>query len=430
MTDDSTKTTTTAADKRGRGVTRPRQTTPTPGARDSLNHATMGCAGVTPLLSGIDSLYLFSKLNLSQSFAEELRELKTRAVEQRSQGAVKLGIGDFEVTVQPNSARTAEFLLTGEHIALRLNDTNDRRTAMGFPAVAVELRSLYLWNAGAAKAVDQVSKLLRPFLFLPTGVTTVEFGVSRLDLTCDFQGWVPEGNETFTSRARKRATYRNGNAVTGFTFGKTPVGARLYDKTEEIRTNVEKQWFEDLWRESSDFEPSRPVWRLEFQFSREFLNDLQPQLGAWEAVPARTRALWRQMTGEWLTLRQGRNASGRGELTKAWRSLRDDAFATGIWGGTNENLYRCKRRRIGLKHEAQITGDVVRVMAGHRFASNETAPTLRNATEQLVERVAGYCARTGKTLESRIEAKVEEFVRAGAVTSKQDDSDVSGGEKP
>ncbi len=75
--------------------------------------------------------------------------------------------------------------------------------------------------------------------------------------------------DRFVSFSRRRRgfqenqqVYMTGARLTGFTFGKGDLVARIYDKTVEIqRRGV--SWLPDLWGKDGD---DRSVWRLEFQY--------------------------------------------------------------------------------------------------------------------------------------------------------------------
>ena len=70
-----------------------------------------------------------------------------------------------------------------------------------------------------------------------------ELLVSRLDLFADVQGWAPalEDLHRFVGYGRSRRGFEERNEVftaghrlTGFTFGRDALVARVYDKTREI----------------------------------------------------------------------------------------------------------------------------------------------------------------------------------------------------
>ncbi len=138
---------------------------------------------------------------------------------------------------------------------------------------------------------------------------------SRVDIYCDFQGWVPQPRDydRFVTRSRRNtahiAIHHDGRRFTGFTFGHDAMVARLYDKTVEIRHSG-KEWMRAVWAESLD--PSKPVWRLEFQLRRELLAQCslqQPQDGL-----GKRQDLWTYAT-RWLSLRSQRVCVGSSACT-------------------------------------------------------------------------------------------------------------------
>ena len=86
--------------------------------------------------------------------------------------------------------------------------------------------------------------------------------------------------------------------MSGFTFGKGAVVARIYNKALEQSAHRDTG-ASLLW---GDFDRDQPVWRLEFQFRRQALIQLGVASGV-GALEAR-QGLWRYGTTEWLSLRE------------------------------------------------------------------------------------------------------------------------------
>jgi hypothetical protein len=76
------------------------------------------------------------------------------------------------------------------------------------------------------------------------------------------------------------------------------MGCRLYDKVQEI-INTGKAWVVDQWIPKG-WKPGESVWRLEFEFKRDFLK--ARQLRSLEEVLANLNGLWTYATTEWLRL--------------------------------------------------------------------------------------------------------------------------------
>lgn len=109
------------------------------------------------------------------------------------------------------------------------------------------------------------------------GVLMAVFGItaglrnlrlSRVDLAFDAAGLVPEfGPSEIVSRARSRALYHTGEALTGAAVGKGDVRFRLYDKTVEAEASGHLAMWRDAWGGYAG-----TVWRAEYQLRGQFLR--------------------------------------------------------------------------------------------------------------------------------------------------------------
>jgi len=110
------------------------------------------------------------------------------------------------------------------------------------PAIMAEFRSAFLWRVGWREAAALIGNIGRALLDAPT----VEQPpiVSRLDIVRRLPGLDPLPPQTstgFVCRARYRAAHHNGPDLTGFSFGRGVIAARLYDKTVELARSG-KDW--------------------------------------------------------------------------------------------------------------------------------------------------------------------------------------------
>jgi len=182
---------------------------------------------------------------------------------------------------------------------------------------------------GVDGAIDAVARLLVEDIF----EWPPELTASRLDLYVDVQGWELEMSDLrrFVSLGRHRRgfetgreTFLSGHRLTGFRFGAGgALMVRVYDKTIEIgRRGL--AWLPDLWGERQS---DRPVWRVEAQFKRAALADFD--LGTVDETLARQQALWRYVTGEWLTYRQptADSRERRWPIDPVWRELQEVQLA-------------------------------------------------------------------------------------------------------
>ena len=247
------------------------------------------------LSSGVDSLYFSASGHVSEGFMASLGKL---------QGAGAAG----EEVASTFACDGAPFLLKGHG----LRGYPYWLTAAGYdlmigksepwPPVKAELRSWFLHSLGAEAAVGELCSRLEgdvfdgPVVLIP----------SRIDVCADIQGWRPHHADfqRFVCRARYRELHQPdaelhgfGNEVSGFTFGKGAVVARIYNKTLE-QTVHRDTGASLLW---GDYDRDQPVWRIEFQFRRKALIELQVPDGP--GVLNGRQGLWRYGT-DWLSLRQ------------------------------------------------------------------------------------------------------------------------------
>jgi hypothetical protein len=264
--------------------------------------------------------------------------------------------------------------------------------------------------------------------------------VSRVDLAVDFQGWLPslEDDGRFVTRAADRAMHKQRRAFTGFMFGRGVLAARLYDKTLEILRSG-KPWFRQVWARTPGFDPSAPVWRLEFQVKREALRAMKATdgtgepvaLGTWPDVLEHSRALWRFLSSRWLALRLPRTKSTRQRLAPEWEALHACGFACGTWAGTDADLYREARQAGSERTTAQLAGYLARGFAEHQFHDDIEA-TLDRALPVIIGRARLHAERTGRTVESRAAQRVvgwvqeAESIALGTESDPPDEDDTDG----
>lgn len=191
--------------------------------------------------------------------------------------------------------------------------------------------------------------------------------------------------------------------------------ARLYDKTRELKVS-RKEWFLDVWRTSKNFRDGEPVWRLEFQMRRPALRKLRLKssdeiiqgrrpLENWLDVLDLGQGLWRFLAGRWLTVRERRTRETRQILTPAWTTLRDDGFASGLWEGTDADLYRAEQKAGAKFTDAALAGYLARGLAELNFIGRLPL-TLDAAVPVMLARAQHNMSRKGTTLEARAEARV------------------------
>jgi hypothetical protein len=181
--------------------------------------------------------------------------------------------------------------------------------------------------------------------------------LSRADVHIDWQGgYAPslasvadELHRFIRPGKTKWGLYGAGQSPTGYTFGKGNVQARIYNKSREATEKANDAYFALLIaRNAEAWDPSRDVWRLEFELKREGAKGfklyappevddddaiLDAELSAEElehigTLPrffARMHELFAHLTHHWLRLVVDNGSSNRSRwpLDPTWQTLRD-----------------------------------------------------------------------------------------------------------
>lgn len=242
---------------------------------------------------GVDSLYLSYPGQLSETVDTDLRELKRLAQERDDLAAkAQYQLGGHLFEVKDKSSGLFPFTLEDDAFQIRLSAHH----AKALPMAYVKLSSRYLSHQAPADAEAHLRSLLYPL---------GEVGapkVSRIDLFVDFASSVDMESwkrSAWVTKASSVSQYAQDQAFTGWLVGAGgPLMARLYNKRIELRKSG-KTYLEPLWREAG-WDGEQAVWRLEFQFKREVLDQLG--LSSVPGVLGNLNGLWSYATTEWLKL--------------------------------------------------------------------------------------------------------------------------------
>lgn len=283
--------------KSGFGAHATCQTLTTEGAPPS-NTAPYNCINehFTKILRcSIDSLYLSYPGNLRETWNKKFQTLKALAQSddemEKAQAQVTLGRHLFEV-MGKGDGRFPYVLQDG---ALRIALSKPESVAMPLAYAQLSSESLTFSD------VETLEADLR-FVINSIGNVIDEPKNSRVDLCIDFITTEPlEGinDYAWVSRAHLINRYSNKRNFSGWVIGSGgAMSARLYDKTLEIQKS-KKDYLRDIWR-SEGWDEKQTVWRLEFQFRREVLKQLNV-LSVHDLL-ANLKNLWEYATHEWLRL--------------------------------------------------------------------------------------------------------------------------------
>ena len=261
------------------------------------------------LASGVDALYLSARAELSGRFLAHLEDGREWAEEVKR--AAPCQIGQVFFGIAPHGWGKYRFCL--DHPMARIGFTTSRY----LPTVRIQPRAEYLHAIGPRAVVDLLQEVLGP------DVGELHFGVSRVDLFADWQGWSLGADDAhrFVCRADARRTYEVGGSLTGFEFGtrKTKtLSARLYDKTAEVAAKGAGWWLE-VWGDR--YAPDRPVHRIEFEVGRQGLTEFDLDTPA--QVLDAAGDLWSYATTEWLTFRSPTSdrTRSRWPISSEWQQV-------------------------------------------------------------------------------------------------------------
>jgi hypothetical protein len=247
-----------------------------------------------PLRWGIDSLYLSYPGELAEGVKANLKKLKLKAQGPEHEAAkAQLAIGDHVFEVKDKSSGLFAFTLVDGAFQIRLSAGASKTLPMAYVQVSSGLL--------ASKPVELIERELRWILEELGDVRAPK--VSRIDLFVDFastdsmEAW---GRDAWVTKASAVSQYAEGSTFTGWTVGAGGVlMARLYHKLLECQKSG-KEYLLGLWREAG-WDEITPVWRLEFEFRREILAQLD--LGSLPACLSSLEGLWSYASTDWLTLR-------------------------------------------------------------------------------------------------------------------------------
>lgn len=243
---------------------------------------------------GIDSLYLSYQGNIFPHIDQKLSKLKKIAQSERQaqQAKAQLKIGDHLFEVKDKGNSMFSYVLEDNAFRIQLS-----RPSKSVPMAYVKISSEYLTHKLPADAEKSLYQILSQL-----GAVQSSAHVSRIDLFVDFvsfqdmEAWT---RDAWVTRASSVNAYAVDGRFTGWAIGMGGViAARLYDKIFEV-VKSNKGYLLPLWKIGGRHE-GEPVWRLEFEFKRDFLS--QKGLITLSEVLANLNGLWSYATTEWLKL--------------------------------------------------------------------------------------------------------------------------------
>lgn len=338
--------------------------------------------------SGIDALYLSGHGQVSQRLLEDLQAAKDLARE--SEQPAPLDLGGLTVLVDGRPLNKYPFRLATPHGVIGVTDSTR------LPALHVQPFAEHLHAVGPKASVDWFADVAAGF------TAGLRFTAHRVDVFSDWQGWSPSAEDRlrFVGRSAARLTREDGEAWTGFEFGRRKtrtVTARIYDKRRETQSKVGSYW-PQLWHDQGDrYAPDEAVTRVEVEFQRKALRQHGVETAA-EAIEL-AAALWVTATTDWLSLRvpTSDQTRSRWPLDPVWERIQRPSFAQEAAG-----LDRLREAR-GQATLRGIRPGLVGYLS--TFAALVGVDSVEGLCDRLVAFVRDYEVVSGVTFADRVEAK-------------------------
>lgn len=244
---------------------------------------------------GIDSLYLSYQGELSEEGENKLFALKELAQsdDPRKQDKAQISIGGHLFEVLDKGQKPFAYVLVDNWFRIAFSKSTSRSMPLAYIQVSSEVLTF-----------TSIAEILHDLEFVINSLSrqVSRANVSRADLFVDFtteydldaidiNHWVTR--TTLFDKHYIRPHF------TGWSIGYGgDISARLYNKTLEIKKSG-KDYLLPIW-ESAGWKEGHSVWRLEFQYMRELLNQV-------DSVPLKTfltnqGPLWRFACNDWLRL--------------------------------------------------------------------------------------------------------------------------------
>lgn len=264
-----------------------------------------------PLIAGIDTLeigYCIERYKLSDQEWEMIAKAKESAQATSFEKGTPIKFYGYDLNVLRTGSTRYKYILSNQDFDICI--FVDARMGSNFPELKARFKSQFLWRHGWQPAVKKINEWLRSW------VDVSEVKISRVDITVDFLGILPELSpdlrEVVTRGKSKREygnyeRYSHGRRQNGYRFGVNEIICRIYDKTLEI-LHSDKKWFESLWSVNG-WQKGDAVTRVEFQCRRKIIKRIQ--IKTIEDLLLIVPDLWRYLTFEWLTIRVNQADSHR-----------------------------------------------------------------------------------------------------------------------
>jgi len=253
---------------------------------------------VVVLRSGIDSLYLSypGELSFSKSLELDILKQQARSAIELEQAEAVYKVPGHIFEVHSKGSGLFSYILSDNAFRISLSSMGAKQTPLAY----VQIKSDWLVYRGVLEAVAELDVIIEEFGCFED--IQIQANVSRADIFVDFVCPFPFDTlpiDAWVSRAKRISTHTISRHFTGYSFGLGgDLSARLYDKTKELEES-KKDYLKKLWADKG-WDGEATVWRLEFQFKRAVLIELDA--GTVETLLSKLSSLWHYSLSSWLKL--------------------------------------------------------------------------------------------------------------------------------
>lgn len=352
---------------------------------------------ISPLRCAVDSLYMSFTGILRNHIETRLEEGKAAAqnAPDTDKSKATLELFDHYFEILPRGSGKFAYVLEDSWFRIELPSSKAKK----MPLAYVQIKSELLTFTPIEQIIETLTHIVTHLGYLKD-----EPRISRIDVCLDFFCIEPfDLSQTQIRQWKTRAghidQYYEHKQLTGWRIGKGDVMGRIYDKTREIQKSG-KEYLYDLWA-NQGWDRQTKVWRIEFQFRREFLHEaLIIQM---EHYRENHENLWKYATQEWLNLTQVNpddNNASRWPIHPAWQEV---ILACAC--ETTKPLKRVRKERLPLDKTLFING----LGAISSFMAREGITDLSEAFGEFIAHADKYHTEyRGSDISEYLQDKAEE----------------------
>jgi hypothetical protein len=294
------------------------------------------------LTCGVDSLDVGFYVEWNSNWATQRDQFDKRKA--NSQGTEGLLIEESGIRPHifytggkaPNYRYHIKFPECDCYIAITQKAVNSPNVYVSFTSEALH------WELSERELIELLKQDIESF-----GGVVMFHKISRCDLYADFK--IPGGlNLDFlrshkVGKAKKTSHFMNGEKLETFYIGDK--GAQLMMRIYDKGVKIKKDGTEARWLLIWFIDDPQDVWRIEAQIRRRILD--QYHINTIEDLHKKKADLWKEITGDWITLRYPDNENqSRRTVHEFWQLVQECTKLFGSTTGAERQYEKIKAMKI------------------------------------------------------------------------------------